>query len=92
MPSQQQSGGGPVNLGGTPISASPVPGLTPTTGTQHIGGGWISACNGNDIGMVAGAAIVSILWQHLWLILAASLACTTLFYGIVWRMNKKRLS
>lgn len=90
MPSQQQSGGGPINLG-TPISASPVPGLTPTTGTQHIGGGWISACNGNDIGMLAGANVLSILWQHMWLILAASLACTALFSAIVYRINRKRL-
>jgi hypothetical protein len=90
MPSQQQSGGGPINLG-TPVSASPVPGLTPTTGTQHIGGGWISACNGNDIGMVGEATIVLALWQHIWLILAASLACTALFYAVVWHTNRKRL-
>ena len=84
IPAQQQ-GGGPINSG-TPVSASPVPGST-----QHIGGGWISACNGNDIGMIGGANIVSVIWQNIWLILGVSLACTALFYGIVWYMNKNRL-
>ncbi len=81
IPAQQQ-GGGPLNTG-TPISASPVPGSTPPGATQHIGGGWISSCNSNDIGMIAGANIVAILWQHLWLILGISLLCTAIFYAIV---------
>ena len=85
IPAHQQ-GGGPLNTG-TPISASPVPGSTPPGATQHIGGGWISTCTGNDIGMVAGANIVAILWQHLWLILGASLLCTVLFYAIVRRIH-----
>ena len=86
---QQQDGGGPLN-DGTPVSASPVPGSTPPGSTQHIGGGWISACNGNDIGMIAGANVVEVVWQHLWLILGASLMCTALFYGILWHVNKNR--
>lgn len=86
MPAQEQSGGGPINLG-TPVSASPVPGITPTGTTQHIGGGWISPCNSNDIGMATGANIMAILWQHVWLILGASLACTALFYIMVRRIR-----
>lgn len=90
VPGQQQSGGGPINMG-TPVSASPVPGLTPTGATQQTGGGWISTCNGNDIGMATGADVVAILWQHIWLILAASLAFTTLFYGLIWSVKRKRV-
>lgn len=86
----QLQGGGPINTG-TPISASPVPTPISTGGTQHIGGGWTSACNSNDIGAVTGPYMVSFLWQNLWSILGASLICTVLFYGVIWSICRRRM-
>ncbi len=81
-------GGGPIDTS-TPIlpTATPMVQSTPSSGSQP---GWIPNCTtSNSIGLITGSSVLSLLLQHIWLILGSSLLGTILFYSILFAIKRR---
>ncbi len=80
-------GGGPI---GTPVLPTPTPISQSTPSSSGTPPTWVPNCTtSNSIDIIAGGNILSLLLQHIWLILGSSLLGTILFYAAIFAVKRR---